>query len=96
MDFLRKLYPSIFKLEPKVTKPFVIKVVIYAVLGIALSAIVALINYLVGLAGSPFLSALVGFVLFLISAALGAYFTGGIVLSILKFTGVIKDQNDQQ
>ena len=96
MDFLRKIYPSVFQLKAKETKPFVIKVIIFAVLGIVLSAVVALVNYLVGLAGIQALSLIVGFVMYLISLVLGVYFTGGIVLSILKFTGVIKDQNDQQ
>ena len=36
MGFLRKLYPGAFKLEKKVTKPFVIKLVVFAIIYLVL------------------------------------------------------------
>ncbi len=89
MDFLRKLYPSVFKLEKKVVKPFVIQLVIFVVIGIIMSVVSAVVNMLVD--GIEVVGPIVGLVLWLITSVVGIYCTGGIVCSILKFVGVIKD-----
>ena len=89
MDFLRKLYPSVFKLEKKVVKPFVIQLVIFVVIGIIMSVVSAVVNMLVG--GIEVVGPIVGLVLWIITTIVGLYCTGGIVCSILKFVGVIKD-----
>jgi len=86
MDFLRKFWPSAFKLEKKVVKPFVIQLVIYVLVGIVLSVASALLA-LLGIA-------LVNILMSLISAIVGLYCTAGIVFSILRFTGVFKDEDE--
>ena len=90
MDFLRKIYPSPFKLEKGNVKPFVIQLVIYVVIGIVMAVISGVIKALVG--GIE----VVGVVLWAITTVVDIYCTGGIVVSILKFVGVIKDQAPQE
>ncbi|MBQ7907044.1 MAG: hypothetical protein IJ309_03615 [Clostridia bacterium] len=89
MDFLRKLYPASFKLEKKVVKPFVITLVVYVVIGIIMAVISGVTNALVG--GIEVVGPIVGVVLWAITTIVDIYCTGGIVVSILKFVGVIKD-----
>lgn len=83
MDLLKKFWPSAFKLEKKVVKPFVIQLVIYVLIGVALS----IASVLLGLLQSAVVNAL----MYIISSVVGLYCTAGIVFSILKFTGVFKD-----
>ena len=85
MDFLRKFWPSAFKLEKKVVKPFVIQLVIYVLIGVVLSVASALLG-LLGIA-------IVNILMSVISSIVGLYCTAGIVFSILKFTGVFKDED---
>ena len=91
MNFLRKLYPGAFALEKKVTKPFVTRLVIYVVIGIVFAVISAIINIVFAAIGNEALSVAVGALVSIISSLLSIYLTGGIVISILKFVGVIKD-----
>ena len=46
MDLLKKFWPSAFKLEKKVVKPFVIQLVIYVLIGVVLSVASALLGLL--------------------------------------------------
>ena len=85
MDFLRKFWPSAFKLEKKVVKPFVIQLIIYVLIGVVLSVASALLG-LLGIA-------IVDILMSVISSIVGLYCTAGIVFSILKFTGVFKDED---
>jgi hypothetical protein len=85
MDFLRKFWPSAFKLEKKVVKPFVIQLIIYVLIGVVLSVASALLG-LLGIA-------IVNILMSVISSIVGLYCTAGIVFSILKFTGVFKDED---
>lgn len=85
MDLLRKFWPSAFKLEKKVVKPFVIQLIIYVAIGFILSIASALLA-LLGLQ-------IVNILMSVISTVVGLYCTAGIVFSILKFTGVFKDEN---
>lgn len=85
MDFLRKFWPSAFKLEKKVVKPFVIQLIIYVLVGVVLSVASALLA-LLGIA-------IVNILMSVISSIVGLYCTAGIVFSILKFTGVFKDED---
>lgn len=85
MDFLRKFWPSAFKLEKKVVKPFVIQLIIYVLVGVVLSVA----SVLLGLLQSDVVNAL----MYIISSVVGLYCTAGIVFSILKFTGVFKDED---
>ena len=85
MDFLRKFWPSAFKLEKKVVKPFVFQLIIYVLIGVVLSVASALLG-LLGIA-------IVNILMSVISSIVGLYCTAGIVFSILKFTGVFKDED---
>lgn len=100
MGFLRKLYPGAFKLEKKVTKPFVIKLVVFAIIYFVASVIIGALMATFGLIGAASSKAVVGIICYLVillllglvELVLCAYTAGGVVISILKFVGVIKDQ----
>ncbi len=99
MGFLRKLYPGAFKLEKKVVKPFVIKLVVFAIIYLVASVIIGALMATFGLVGAASSKAVVGIICYLVILLLGlvdlvlcAYTAGGVVISILKFVGVIKDQ----
>lgn len=91
MDFLKKFWPQPFKLEKKVVKPFVIQLIIYVAIGIVLSVISAVLNLLLG--GIEVVGPIVNLIMWIITTVVGLYCTAGIVFSILKFTGVFKDEN---
>lgn len=92
MDFLRKLYPTVFKLEKKNTRPFVYHLIAFVVIGIIASVLCAIVNWLLG--DIKVVGTIVGIVLWTLTTVIDIYCTGGIVCSILKFTGVIKDTNE--
>ena len=83
MDLLKKFWPSAFKLEKKVVKPFVIQLVIYVLIGVVLS----IASVLLGLLNI----AIVNVLMSIICGIVDLYCTAGIVFSILRFTGVFKD-----
>ena len=89
MDFLRKILPMAFKVVPKETNTLVKSIVIHALIGYVgggiISGVLSALGYLIGIEG--LMGALAG----LIGSVLGIYGTGGIVVSILKFVGVIKE-----
>ena len=99
MGFLRKLYPGAFKLEKKVVKPFVIKLVVYVAIYLIASVVLGTVSGTImgiGMGLEFYWLYLIGLGLLVISALLisvySIYMIGGIVISILKFVGVIKDQ----
>ena len=89
MDFLRKLYPSAFKLEKKVVKPFVIQLIIFVVVGFVVSTICGVATGLT--AQIEVVGLIVSLISGVITFVVDLYCTGGIVCSVLKFVGVIKD-----
>ena len=98
MNFLRKLYSGAFKLEKKVTKPFVIKLVVYAIIYLVVSVIIGGIMGGMGVLAAFTEPLFIDIIAYIVIALLGLieflfciYITGGIVVSILKFVGVIKD-----
>lgn len=100
MGFLRKLYPGAFKLEKKVVKPFVIKLVVYVVIGLILAVVLgapAGVIMGIGAVTENEVLSLVGTLIYIVALCIcsvyGIYMYGGIVISILKFVGVIKDQS---
>lgn len=100
MGFLRKLYPGAFKLEKKVVKPFVIKLVVYVIIGLVASLILAAPGTVFGILASTTGNAVFGTIASICGAVAGVigfvleiYLLGGIVCSILKFVGVIKDED---
>lgn len=98
MNFLRKLYSGAFKLEKKVTKPFVIKLVVYAIIYLVVSVVIGGIMGGMGVLALYTEPAAIDVIAYIVIALLGLveflfciYIVGGIVVSILKFVGVIKD-----
>ena len=99
MGFLRKLYPGAFNLKKKVTKPFVIKLVVFAIIYLVASFIIGAAMAVFGLVGAASSKVLVIIICYLALFVLGladlvlcAYTVGGILISIFKFVGIIKDQ----
>lgn len=80
MDTLKKLFPLSFR-EKKEVKDFIIVLVIYAVISIVCEIVFWLLGKI----------PLVGFLFGLVGWVVGLYIIGGVVLTILHFTGVIKD-----
>ena len=79
MDFLRKLWPTPFKVEKRNTQGFVVQLIIFIV-------VCAIIGILLGaLANIP----VVGIIFGIVASLVELYCTVGIVLCILKFVGVI-------
>lgn len=104
MGFLRKIYPGAFKVEKKVVKPFVIRMIVLFVLQIVIGVICgAPIGVAMALAevSQNVLLMVVAIaleaILMAVATVAGVYLTGGMVISALKFAGVIKDQpkNDE-
>lgn len=89
MDFLRKILPLAFNVVPKESNTLVKSIIIHAIIGYVVSGV---IGFILGFLGS--LLGLEGLMIALsglIGTVLGIYGTGGIVVSILKFVGVIKE-----
>lgn len=100
MGFLRKLYPGAFKLEKKVVKPFVIKLVVYVIIGFVAGLVLAAPGTVFGILANTTGNAVFGTVASICGGVAGVvgfvleiYLLGGIVCSILKFVGVIKDED---
>lgn len=79
MDFLKKLWPTPFKIEKGNVVSFIIQLIIFLV-------VCAVVGWLIAiLADIP----IIGLVFGLIGSLMGIYSTVGIVLCILKFLGVV-------
>lgn len=80
MDFLRKLWPTPFKIERKNVASFVIQLIIFIV-------ICAVVGVLIGVLSSiPVL----GIIFWILGSLMEVYSIVGIVLCILVFLDVIK------
>ena len=80
MDFLKKLWPTPFKIEEKNVVSLIIQLVIFLV-------ICAVVGWLIGiLAGIP----IIGIVFGIIGSLMEIYSLVGIVLCVLKFLGLVK------
>ncbi len=79
MDFLKKFFPFSFR-PKKVTKDFVLTIVLYAVASIVAGIILGLLSRI------PF----IGFLFSIASYLFGLYCTAGIVFAILHKVGVFK------
>jgi hypothetical protein len=80
MDFLKKLWPTPFKIQEKNVVSLIVQLVIFVV-------IVAVVGWLFGiLAGIP----IIGIIFGVLGSLIGLYNTVGIVLCILKFLGIVK------
>ena len=100
MGFLRKLFPGAFKLKKKEVKRFVIKLVVYYIIAIVCGIILgvpgALLLLFAGIKGGTALT-IISYVyyifVYLACVVIGLYLNCATVICILKFVGVIKDQN---
>ncbi len=80
MDFLKKFWPTPFKIRAKDVTSFVVQLIIFIV-------ICAVVGILIGvLAGIP----IIGLIFKLLGAVIELYGLIGIVLCVLKFVDAIK------
>lgn len=80
MDFLKKVWPTPFKIKDKDVVSFLIQLIIFIV-------ICAVVGFLIGiLAKLP----IIGIVFSLVGGVVELYGLIGIVLCILKFLGLVK------
>ena len=79
MDFLKKLWPTPFKIQKGNVVSFIVQLIIFLV-------VCAVVGWLIGiLAGIPIL----GLIFALIGSLMEIYSAVGIVLCVLKFLGVV-------
>ena len=81
MEYLKKYWPHAFAVKKEDVKDLAIRILIYALAGWAIPAIVGTL-----LGGIP----VVGLIIGIVCWAIGAYCTVGIVLALLKYFKVIK------
>lgn len=80
MDFLKKFWPTPFKINEKDLVSFLIQLIIFIV-------ITAVIGWLIGiLASLP----IIGIIFSILGSLVGIYNIIGIVLCVLKFLGIVK------
>ena len=80
MDFLRKLWPTPFKIQEKNIVSLIVQLVIFVL-------IVAVVGWLFSiLAGIPIIGVIFG----VLGSLIGLYNMIGIILCILKFLGIVK------
>ena len=80
MDFLKTLWPTPFKIQPKNVASFLVQLIIFIV-------ITAVVGLLIGiLAGIPIIGVIFG----IVGSLMGLYSLVGIVLCIFKFLDVLK------
>ena len=91
MDFLKKFWPMAFSTVRKEVKPFVIRLIIYWAIAAVLSLIVGITVGVVGVS-APDVANVLNLILTPITSLVGLYCTAGIVFTILRFTGVFKDE----
>ena len=82
MDVLRKLFPLSFINKPRDTNGLVRSAVWYATILVAYFLISSILGYLSG--------TLVAWLLGLFGTLVGLYGTGGVVLSVLRYCGILK------
>lgn len=79
MDFVKKLWPTPFKIKKGNLASFLIQLIIFIV-------IVAVVGWLIGLlAGLP----IIGIIFSLVGSLIGIYNIVGIVLCVLRFLGTV-------
>jgi CHASE2 domain-containing sensor protein len=83
MDILKKFFPIAFQTVQKDTNSLVKAIVIHAVVLVAYSVLTAILGW--------FLPEFISWLLGLLGSVIGLYCTGGIVLSVLRYCNVLKD-----
>lgn len=89
METLKKLFPLSFKRLDSVAN-LIIGILLYLVVGIIAGALIALATLIVG--WIPVIGTIIGWVLGLIGSLIGLYVLAGIVIQILAYCKVIKDE----
>lgn len=80
MDFLRKFWPTPFRIKEKDVVSFIIQLVIFVV-------VCAVVGWLIALLSNIFI---IGIIFSIIGVVLELYGLIGIILCVLKFVGVVK------
>ncbi len=87
METLKKLFPLSFKRVDEIGN-LILGILIYLVVGIIAGALIWLSTALVG--WIPFVGAIIGWALGVVSSLIGLYVLAGIVIQVLVFAKVIK------
>ena len=80
MDFLKKLWPTPFKIEKKIVASFVIQLIIFVVICAVIGVLIGVLSHI----------PIVGIIFWILGSLMEIYGLVGIVLSILVFTGVLE------
>lgn len=80
MDFLKKFWPTCFKVEEKNVVSLIIQLIIFLVICAVIGWVISL------LAAIP----IIGIIFVLVGALMEIYGLVGVVLCILKFLGIVK------
>ena len=81
MDFLKKVWPTPFKVEPKNVGSLVVKLIVFFLVCVVASVLIGI------LANLP----IIGWIIGIVGGLVDVYCLIGIVLGILKFADVLKD-----
>ena len=82
MSILKKLFPFSFRTVEKDTNTLVWSILLYALVAVGYFLIGAVLGFLLG--------RLAAWLLGLLGTLVGLYSTGGVVLSVLRYCGIIK------
>ena len=80
MDFLKKVWPTTFKIKPKDITSFVVQLIIFIIITAIAGVVIGLLSAL----------PIIGVIFTIVGSLLGLYTTIGIVLCILNFFDVLK------
>ena len=80
MDFLKKVWPTTFKIKPKDITSFAVQLIIFIIVTAIAGAVIGLLSSL----------PVIGFIFAILGSLLGLYTTIGIVLCILNYFDVLK------
>lgn len=80
MDFLKKLWPTPFKIKPKDVTSFIVQLVIFALIVIVASVLIGILAHI------PIL----GWVFGIVGGLIDLYSLIGVILCICKFLDVLK------
>ena len=81
MDFLKKVWPTPFKVEPKNVSSLVVKLIVFFLVCVVASVLIGVLAHL----------PLIGWIIGIVGGLVDLYCIIGIVLGILKFADVLKD-----
>lgn len=82
MDIVKKLFPLSFRPNPEDSNTLAGSIVLYVVIIVAYFLVSAVLGYLLG--------TLAAWLLGLLGITVGLYCTGGVVICVLRYSGILK------